>query len=223
MRGLAVALLLVGCGDDGGVSSTETGTSIPASSSGASTAGPSTSSTADTSSSTGADALEVEVVTTLGSFVVALDEEAAPATVANFLAYTDAGFYDGSDGAGSTLIHRVQPGRLVQGGGLLEDLAEKPTMAPVVNEAGNGLLNVRGAIGMARIPGEPDSATSQFFVNLVDNPALDEPPGFAVFGSVVEGMSTIDAMAMVATESVPPLEDVPVDPIVITSLQRRDP
>ncbi|HET6584527.1 MAG TPA: peptidylprolyl isomerase [Nannocystaceae bacterium] len=116
-------------------------------------------------------------------------------------------------------MHRVVPGFVIQGGGLTEALATKATMPAIVNESGNGLTNVRGAISMARTM-DPDSATSQFFVNLVDNPSLDEPPGYAVFGAVVEGIEVVDAMAEVATQSVGQYDDVPVEPIVVLSVTR---
>jgi peptidyl-prolyl cis-trans isomerase A (cyclophilin A) len=117
---------------------------------------------------------------------------------------------------GATTFHRVIPGFVIQGGGLTETLQTKATMAPIVNEFGNGLLNARGTISMARTT-DPDSATSQFFINLVDNGGLDVPPGYAVFGEVVEGMEVVDAIAAVPTTTMGPYEDVPVDPISVTS------
>jgi peptidyl-prolyl cis-trans isomerase A (cyclophilin A) len=108
---------------------------------------------------------------------------------------------------------------VIQGGGLTEELVTKPTMPPIVNESGNGLTNVRGSISMARTP-DPDSATSQFFVNLVDNPGLDKPPGYAVFGAVVEGMDVVDAIAEVDTATMGQFDDVPVEPIIVTSVTR---
>ncbi|MBX7084673.1 MAG: peptidylprolyl isomerase [Nannocystaceae bacterium] len=207
-------------------SGSDSGTDASASASASTTAGTATdaSGTADSGSSdsggtTGAGGTQVEFQTTLGTFVVELDEVAAPVTSANFLAYVDAGFFDGSDGMGATIVHRIVPGFVIQGGGLTESLMSKDTMAPIVNEFGNGLLNVRGAISMART-NDPDSATSQFFVNLVDNPNLDVPPGYAVFGMVVQGMDVIDAMAAVETTDVPPYEGVPVEPIVVMSAAR---
>jgi cyclophilin family peptidyl-prolyl cis-trans isomerase len=120
----------------------------------------------------------------------------------------------------ATIFHRVIPGFVVQGGGLTEGLDSKATMAPIVNEFGNGLLNVRGAISMARLP-DPDTATSQFFINLVDNANLDQPPGYAVFGAVVEGMDVVDAMALVETTSSEGYDDVPVEPIIVLSATLR--
>lgn len=175
---------------------------------------------ADTGSSeastTAAGPPVVTFETTMGSIVIQLDDVAAPITTANFLAYVESGFYDGSDGAGATVFHRVIPGFVIQGGGLTETLETKTTMAPIVNEFGNGLTNLRGTISMARTS-DPDSATSQFFINLVDNTSLDEPPGYAVFGEVVEGMEVVDAIAGVQTTSMPPYDDVPVEPIIVTS------
>jgi peptidyl-prolyl cis-trans isomerase A (cyclophilin A) len=171
-------------------------------------------STADTMASTTAAGLpRVVMETTLGTMVIELDDVAAPVTVANFLAYVDAGFYDGSDGLGATIFHRVITGFVAQGGGLTENLAMKATMPPIVNESGNGLTNVRGTIAMART-NEPDSATSQFYLNLIDNPFLDDPPGYAVFGTVVEGIEVMDAIAAVAVDP----EDVPIEPVIIVSV-----
>jgi cyclophilin family peptidyl-prolyl cis-trans isomerase len=165
------------------------------------------------------EAPRVQFETTLGTIVFELDEVAAPITSANFLAYVDAGFFDGTDGEGATIVHRVIPGFVIQSGGLTEELDTKATMPPIVNESGNGLTNVRGSISMARTP-DPDSATSQFFVNLVDNPGLDKPPGYAVFGAVVEGMDVVDAIADVETATMGPYDDVPVEPIIVTSVTR---
>jgi peptidyl-prolyl cis-trans isomerase A (cyclophilin A) len=169
-----------------------------------------------TGAATGGGATQVVFETTLGTIVIELDEDLAPITSANFIAYVEAGFYDGTDGLGATTFHRVIPGFVIQGGGLTEALQTKATMAPIVNEFGNGLLNARGTISMARTT-DPDSATSQFFINLVDNGGLDVPPGYAVFGEVVEGMEVVDAIAAVPTTTMGPYEDVPVDPISVTS------
>lgn len=157
----------------------------------------------------------VRCETTLGAFVIDLDEELAPVTVANFLTYVDEGFYDGDDDLGATVFHRVIDGFVVQGGGYTVDGSQKATHDPIVNESGNGLENLRGTVAMARTS-DPDSATSQFYVNLVDNGFLDDPPGYAVFGEVVEGMEVFDAMAGVATDS----GDWPLDDIVMTDCER---
>lgn len=154
----------------------------------------------------------------MGTITLELFADDAPITVENFLAYIDAGFYDGSDGLGATIFHRVIPGFVIQGGGLTESLDGKPTMPPIVNEHGvSGLLNTRGTLSMARTT-DPNSATSQFFVNLVDNDDLDMGDGYAVFAQVVEGLDVIDAIAAVATTDMPPFADVPVEAISITSV-----
>lgn len=232
---LPLALALLGCpGDDGDGTTTNMSTSgqtapeltdegstadPPATTDGTTTEGPTTgvdsSGTAEGTTTAGGPP-QVVMETTLGTIVIELDEELAPVTSANFLAYVNAGFYDGTDGMGATTFHRVVPGFVIQGGGLTEDLSTKATMPPIVNESGNGLLNVRGSLSMARTM-DPDSATSQFFINLVDNDFLDDPPGYAVFGHVVEGLDVVDAIAAVATADMPPYEDVPVEPVIITS------
>ncbi len=156
----------------------------------------------------------VAVETRLGRFVLELYPEKAPRTVENFLRYVREGFYEG------TVFHRVIPGFVVQGGGLTEDLAPKPTHPPVRNEADNGLSNRRGTVAMARTM-VVDSATSQFFINLADNTFLDHRDktprgyGYAVFGKVVEGMDVVDAIASVKTGVVKGFRDVPLEPVVI--------
>lgn len=159
----------------------------------------------------------VRFETTLGAFTIELFEKDAPETVRNFLDYVDAGHFDG------TVFHRVIPGFVVQGGGMTEDMRQKPTRAPIRNEASNGLKNRRGMLSMART-NDPDSATSQFFINLVDNAFLDPSPrngaGYAVFGCVTEGMSVIDAMAKVKTGRRGPHDDVPVEPIKVVNAKR---
>ena len=159
----------------------------------------------------------VRFETTLGAFTIDLFESDAPVTVKNFLEYVDAGHFDG------TVFHRVIPGFMVQGGGMTEDLRPKPTRTPIKNEAANGLKNRRGMLSMART-NDPDSATSQFFINLVDNAFLDPSPrsgaGYAVFGCVTEGMSVVDAMAKVKTGRRGQHDDVPVEPIRVVSAKR---
>jgi len=136
--------------------------------------------------------------TTLGTITIALNQEKAPITVANFLKYVRAGHYDG------TVFHRVMPNFMIQGGGYTPELEERPTMPPIRNEARNGLRNSRGTVAMART-NDPDSATSQFFINLKDNHALDfgigPGAGYAVFGEVVDGMDVVDRIAAVPTSS----------------------
>ncbi len=156
----------------------------------------------------------VRLETTLGNMVIALDAQAAPATVGNFLQYVTEGFYDG------TIFHRVVPDFVVQGGGLTPDMATKPTRGPVPNEAGNGLKNRRGTVAMARTA-DPHSATAQFFINLRDNPFLDfraataQEWGYCVFGEVVEGMAVVEALARVATVRRSGFADVPENPVII--------
>ncbi len=162
------------------------------------------------------DVALVRVYTNLGSFVIQLDPERAPLTVANFLEYVRAGQYEG------TLFHRVVGNFIVQGGGYDEQFNEKPTREPIPNESGNGLSNARGTVGLART-GEPHSGTCQFYVNLTDNPALDPQPsrwGYAVFGRVIEGMSVVDQIGAVATGQVGPFEsEAPLKPIVIEKVE----
>lgn len=155
---------------------------------------------------------EVAIETTLGTFVVQLDSERAPLTVKNFLHYVRTGFYDG------TIFHRVIPGFVIQGGGFTSTYVEKPTAAPIPNESGNGLSNLRGTIAMARDP-PPHSATAQFYINLADNRKLDPQPnrwGYAVFGQVIQGMTVVDKIAAVPTGKAGPFEkDTPLTPVVI--------
>ena len=156
--------------------------------------------------------------TTLGTIQVELFPEQAPLTVENFLEYVDAGFYDG------TIFHRVIPGFMLQGGGFAADMTRKPTRPPIKNEADNGLKNARGALSMARTS-EVDSATSQFFVNVVDNAFLDHGErdfGYAVFARVVEGMDVVDRIAAVETTTRGSYQDVPTEPVVIESARRLD-
>ena len=157
---------------------------------------------------------QVRMKTTAGDLVLELNEEKAPATVGNFLQYVEDGFYDG------TIFHRVISGFMVQGGGLAADMKSKKTRSAIVNEANNGLKNERGTLAMARKQ-DPDSATAQFFVNHKDNDFLNyvdqDNPGYAVFGSVVEGMDVVDEIASVATTTRGMYSDVPAEPVVIES------
>jgi peptidyl-prolyl cis-trans isomerase A (cyclophilin A) len=149
--------------------------------------------------------------TTLGDIEIELNQDKAPISVANFLNYVNNGTYAG------TIFHRVVPGFVAQGGGLLPNLVAKPTLAPIVNESKNGLKNVRGSVAMARTS-DPNSATDQFYINLVDNPLLDYSAtsvGYAVFGTVVSGMSVADAMAAAPQNSA---NNLPTTPIVINSV-----
>ena len=155
--------------------------------------------------------------TSLGDFVVELFPDEAPVTSENFLQYVDAGHFDG------TVFHRVIPGFVIQGGGLTEDMSQKKTRTPIENEATNGLRNLRGTLSMART-NDINSATSQFFVNLVDNAFLDHQGpgnyGYAVFGKVVEGMDVIEAIAKVKTGRRRGHDDVPVEAVVVRSARR---
>lgn len=160
-----------------------------------------------------AKAPEVKLVTTDGDIVVRLDPERAPVTVKNFLAYVRSGFYDG------TIFHRVIPGFMIQGGGFTTHYKEKPTRKPIRDEADNGLSNRRGTIAMARGPAA-DTATSQFYINLVDNTSLDYGgagrPGYAVFGKVVSGMKVVEKIAKTPTGPAGPfMRNAPQTPIVI--------
>ncbi|MFO7603125.1 MAG: peptidylprolyl isomerase [Gammaproteobacteria bacterium] len=166
--------------------------------------------------------VKVQIDTNLGAFVLKLEAEKAPRTVENFLRYVDDGFYS------DTLFHRVIDGFMVQGGGYTPDFAKKDTRAPVLNEADNGLKNLRGTIAMARTS-EPHSATAQFFVNVVDNAFLDHTGksprgwGYCVFGKVVSGMEVIDKIRQLPTTGAGPFpKDVPQQRVVITSARRLD-
>jgi cyclophilin family peptidyl-prolyl cis-trans isomerase len=153
--------------------------------------------------------------TSFGPITIELDKEKAPITVENFLKYVDSGFYD------NLIFHRVKPGFMIQGGGHDAEMREKQegVRDSIKNESGNGLKNTRGTIAMARKP-DPDSATCQFFINLVDNDFLDRGR-YAVFGKVVEGMEVVDRIAKVETASRGAHDDVPVKPIVIKSARRK--
>ena len=151
--------------------------------------------------------------TSLGDITLALDGTKAPLTVANFLTYVDEGFYDG------TVFHRVIRDFMIQGGGFEPGMKQKHTRPAIRNEAPNGLSNERGAVAMARLPG-PDTATSQFFINTVDNSShLDKGP-YCVFGRVVEGMDVVDKIREVRTGRRAGHSDVPVEDVVINSARR---
>jgi peptidyl-prolyl cis-trans isomerase B (cyclophilin B) len=147
-----------------------------------------------------AEAPTVKIETNVGTIVIELNAEKAPKTVANFLRYVNDGLYNG------TIFHRVIPTFMIQGGGFTQDFKPKDTHAPIKNEANNGLKNVRGTIAMART-NAPHSATSQFFINVVDNPFLDHTApnpkgwGYTVFGQVIEGMEVVDKIRKVQTGS----------------------
>ncbi len=156
-----------------------------------------------------AQAQKVRLATSMGDIVVQLDEAKAPKTVANFVQYVKDGHYDG------TIFHRVMGNFMIQGGGMLPSMEEKPTRAPIPLESRNGLSNLRGAIAMART-NAPNSATAQFFINVVDNPNLDSGGGgYAVFGRVVEGMGVVDKIRAVPTRNAGQHQNVPAEPVLI--------
>ncbi|MEG1052787.1 MAG: peptidylprolyl isomerase [Janthinobacterium sp.] len=156
----------------------------------------------------------VALKTSMGEIVLELDQEKAPKSVANFLQYVNSGYYKG------TVFHRVIDGFMIQGGGFDKNMKQKPTKAPIKNEAQNGLHNVTYSIAMART-GDPHSATAQFFINVGDNGALDYPGrdgfGYTVFGKVVSGMDVVDRIKAVPVADKGPHQNVPVTPVVIES------
>ncbi len=158
--------------------------------------------------------MKVNMQTNQGTIVLELDQQKAPETVANFVQYAKEGFYDG------TIFHRVIPGFMIQGGGFEPGMRQKPTRAPIKNEADNGLSNARGTIAMARTP-NPHSASSQFFINVVDNDFLNftsptpQGWGYAVFGRVVEGMDVADKIVKVPTTTRAGHQNVPVEDVII--------
>jgi cyclophilin family peptidyl-prolyl cis-trans isomerase len=159
----------------------------------------------------------VALETSLGTIKIALDRDKAPVTVENFLQYVRSGHYDG------TIFHRVIPNFMIQGGGFDANMKQKPTRPPIKNEARNGLKNRRGTVAMART-NDPDSATSQFFINVKDNTMLDygmRNAGYAVFGEVVEGMDVVERILAVPTTTRPPHADVPRMPVVIKSAREE--
>jgi len=159
--------------------------------------------------------------TTMGQIKIELDMQNAPNTSENFLAYVDDGYFVG------TTFHRVIPNFMIQGGGITEDMQDKPSSrAPIQNEANNGLQNDRGSLAMART-GDPHSATSQFFINHADNAFLNftgesmQGWGYAVFGRVIDGMEIVDAIAVVQTGNKGGHQNVPLEPITITAVSRQ--
>ena len=156
----------------------------------------------------------VEMKTNQGSIVIELYADKAPKTVDNFLQYVKDGFYNG------TIFHRVIDGFMIQGGGFEPGMKQKPTRAPIENEAKNGLKNAAGTLAMARTQ-EPHSASAQFFINLIDNRPLDYPSrdgwGYAVFGKVSQGFDIVQRIAKVKTGNAGFHQNVPVDPVIIES------
>ena len=159
----------------------------------------------------------VQITTNKGNMVLELNHEKAPLSVENFLRYADKKFYD------NTIFHRVMPGFMVQAGGYGIDKALKPADPAIKNEWRNGLKNTRGTIAMARFGRQPDSASDQFFINVVDNAMLDQPndgAGYAVFGRVVAGMSVADAISTVPTHSEGMQANWPNDPVIMQKVER---
>jgi peptidyl-prolyl cis-trans isomerase B (cyclophilin B) len=160
----------------------------------------------------------VVMETSLGTMKIELDGDKAPVTVANFLAYVDDGFYDG------TIFHRVIPDFMIQGGGFEPGMSQKKTKAAITNESGNGLQNKRGTLAMARTS-NPNSATSQFFINVNDNGFLDKAQaqdrvGYCVFGKVTEGLDVLDKIKAVPTGNKAGHQNVPSADVVIQSVRR---
>ncbi|KLU38235.1 peptidylprolyl isomerase [Massilia sp. WF1] len=157
---------------------------------------------------------QVSLKTSMGEIVLELNQEKAPKTVENFLQYVKAGFYKG------TVFHRVIDGFMIQAGGMDAQLHGRKTRPPIKNESDNGLSNAAYTVAMAR-ESNPDTATSQFFINVVDNPGLDFPnmngSGYAVFGKVVKGQEVVDKIKGVLVDDVHGMENVPVTPVVIKS------
>jgi peptidyl-prolyl cis-trans isomerase A (cyclophilin A) len=156
---------------------------------------------------------KVKLATSMGDIVIELDAAKAPKSADNFVQYVKAGHYDG------TIFHRVIEDFMIQGGGMKPDMKEKPTRAPIPLESRNGLANLRGTVAMARTP-DPNSATAQFFINVKDNPLLDQPNsrdgnGYAVFAKVVSGMDVVDKIRAVPVGDKAGHQNVPATPVVI--------
>ena len=161
---------------------------------------------------------QVEIQTSKGNIVIELDREKAPVSVKNFLTYAQATLYDG------TIFHRVIPVFMIQGGGFDAGMSGRTTIAPIKNEADNGLLNSRGTLSMARTQ-VVASATTQFFINVADNAFLDHGDrdfGYAVFAKVVEGMDVVDKIVAVQTADQGGHQNVPVEPVVVTAVKRLE-
>lgn len=162
--------------------------------------------------------MKVQLITTLGNITLELDRKKAPNTVENFINYVKSGHYDG------TIFHRVVDDFVIQGGGLDENLKEKPTQPPIRNEANNGLSNLFGTIAMARTP-DPHSASAQFFINTTDNAFLDfsketdDGWGYCVFGKVIDGIDVVEQIEAVSTTTRDGYQDVPEENIVITRVE----
>lgn len=169
---------------------------------------------AETPTVKGGDPVLVKMETSKGDIIIEMNAEKAPVSVKNFLSYVDKGFYD------STIFHRIISTFMIQAGGFSKDMKPQKTDSSIINEWKNGLKNVRGSIAMGRTQA-PNSATSHFFINVVDNASLDMPRGgaaYAVFGKVIEGMDVVDAIKVVKTGA----GDVPVEPVFIIKAARVD-
>jgi cyclophilin family peptidyl-prolyl cis-trans isomerase len=218
MQVLLMLLVVAGCGDSGDTS-TE-----PQGSSGLESAGAASDASVQVAQATqpkvDPDYPLVVLETSLGDITVKLSAQAAPLTVSNFLDYVDSDYYD------DTVFHQVVSNYIVLGGGYSTTMEEKPAQMRIRNEAHNGLKNRRGTIAMARTMDVIDSSTSQFFINVADNPTLDhtsrdvEGYGYCVFGEVVDGMDIVDRIAQAETHDTPQFELLPVEPIVIRSAAR---
>lgn len=162
--------------------------------------------------------MRFKLTTSKGDITLELDEKNAPESSKNFAQYVDAGHYDG------TIFHRVIDKFMIQGGGFTPDMKQKPTRDGIPNEWRNGLKNARGTVAMARLGGKPDSATAQFFINVVDNGFLDRPQpdgaAYAVFGRVVDGMEIVDKIRSVRTGNKAGHSDVPVEAVLIQKAER---
>lgn len=208
-----LSLGLAGCADTNTSAKSTAGTTIKV----ADTQNSTQSSGASMSQETSSTNPKVLIETSKGNITIELDAQNAPISAANFAAYVKDGFYDG------TIFHRIIPNFMVQGGGMNPDMSEKQTKAPIQNEANNGLTNDRGTLAMART-NAPHSASSQFFINVVDNTFLNfksETPqgwGYAVFGKVVEGMDIVDTIVGVKTGSHGMHQDVPVEPVLMNKV-----
>lgn len=163
--------------------------------------------------------MQVILTTSHGEIVLELDPKNAPISTENFVAYVKSGHYDG------TVFHRVIDSFMIQGGGHTADLGKKTTNKPIKNEWQNGLKNTKGTVAMARLGGNPDSATSQFFINTVDNAFLDRPQSdgaaYAVFGKVISGMDVVEKIRKVKTTTKQGMGDVPVEPVTIMQAQLK--
>jgi len=161
--------------------------------------------------------VQVLMKTTMGDIVIELNTQKAPLTCANFLSYIDKAFYN------NTIFHRVMPNFMIQGGGFTPDMKKKSTGRPIKNEWKNGLKNNRGTIAMARLGRRPDSATTQFFINVQNNPGLDRPrdgAGYAVFGKVIVGLEVVDRIRAVKTKRLGPHQNLPKEPVIIVKVMR---